>query len=116
MTPGRSIAPMLCEKIRNPRYRPHIVIVRAKIPPLGMGFSILPKTLRQKQITRKRFEHMLPRPHAVRVADGDSLALRDGPHDIGHETICRPVAAADHIAGTRRGETHGAVLIPGGVG
>ncbi len=56
------------------------------------------------QISGERFQHVLPGTRRLRVTHAHRLAATERAHDVGHDAIRGPVAAADHVAGTRAGD------------
>ena len=58
------------------------------------------------EVSAQRFEHELPGPHGVGIADRRRVAGRGRDHHVGHESVLGPVAAADDVAGPGRGTWH----------
>src|SRR5690349_21497938 len=46
---------------------------------------------------------MLPRPYRLRISDGRRTTLRESRNQIRDKPILRPIAASDHVTGSRAG-------------
>ena len=71
--------------------------------------------LGQRQVTPQGLQHMLPGANGVGVANFHALVCGEGAQDIGHQPVCRPVAAAQHIAGPCRCHGNTVARMVGGV-
>jgi len=102
--PAGAITPGAGEVFGDPVHRAGIVVQRTEVPGFGMGGSFFVKPLREPEIPGQGFQYMLPGADGVGVADEDRPAFADGAEDVGDEAVFGPVAAADDVAGSGRGE------------
>ena len=88
---------------------PARVLVGAEVPGGRERGRVHGQPLGQEQVARQRVEHVLPWPHALRVAQVGRLAGGEGADQVGQQPAGREVAAADDVAGARRGQADAAV-------
>ncbi len=62
------------------------------------------RVARRAQIAAQAVQHVLPRPRRLGRADRERLAALRRAHQVGNQPVLGPVAAADDVAGARRGE------------
>src|SRR5262249_54582587 len=103
-TPSRALAPGLADAVADFGHRDLAVGCGAEVPRLGKVTTVLGKALGKRKVGDGRVEHMLPWAHRVWISDLEGYAGEKGTHGVRHETVLRPVAAPDHIAGTCRGD------------
>ena len=109
--PGRRQRPVAGDALGHLRDGDHLVGGRPEVPVAGRQMRLAQQPLGQAEVAVQAVEHMLPGPHAGRVAQRHRLpGLRRGD-DGRHQLVRRPVAAADHVARARRGHRD-AVLGP----
>src|SRR5690606_33001324 len=60
-----------------------------------------PQDFGQAQVTAQWLQHMLPRANGLGVTNAQGLARLPSPYGVWNESILRPVAAANHVAGAR---------------
>ncbi len=75
-----------------------------EVPGIGDRAVTRGEARRDAHVAGDRVQHVQPRPGGLRTADLEALPRRPGPHGVRHETIERPVPAADHVA--RAGRRH----------
>jgi hypothetical protein len=73
--------------------------IRAEVQGRRRAHGVGRHRLRQHQIARERIEHVLPRPHRLRIAERDRRARLKSLDDIADDAVRRPVPAADDVAG-----------------
>ncbi|MCY1527181.1 hypothetical protein D9M68_622400 [compost metagenome] len=71
------------------------------------------QALGQHHVAPKRLQHVLPRPDRMGVANVRHTPFGKGMQQIGHEPVFRPVASADHVAGTGRCERNAVLAMTG---
>src|SRR5579864_5874490 len=108
----KSITPFLLPRLRaTPSLRhffydpPHglcVRLVRPEIPGFREFCALAPKILGKHEIAAGRLEHMLPRTDRLGIADHDRLSCKKGAHDVGDQSVLRPISAADDVACPRR--------------
>ena len=99
--PAQLRRPQLGDPLDQPADRPRVLLGRAEVPS-GRVLGRVPQRLREHEVAAQRVEHVLPRADRVGVANARRLAGERRAHDVGHEPVLAPVAAADHVAGARR--------------
>src|SRR5687768_11063533 len=99
-------APELGELIRQILDGNGVIARRSKVPSLGKSGFARGESLCQHEIAAQRLEYVLPGTDRVRTTDNDGSVRDDATHKIGDNSIFRPVAATDNVAGARRSNQH----------
>ena len=92
--------------VGHPAHRFCVFVPGAKVPGLCITRTIPIQAFGQREVAAQRLQHMLPRAHRVGVTDVCRLASFKSRQDVGDQAVCRPVAAANHIAGPCGGQRH----------
>ena len=85
-------------------YRAEGCRVRTEINSARRAFGRRNQGFRQSEVTGQRFEHVLPGPHRIGIAQGHRLSRFEPADTVRNETVLRPIAAADDITRARSGE------------
>src|SRR5579862_9238074 len=105
-----ALAPESDDPLRELVYRDCIFLARSKIPRLRVFLAVFEQAMREKQISAQWLEDMLPGTNRIGPANHHWFSRSDAAHNIRHEAILRPVAAANHVPCPRRGNCRTAVL------
>lgn len=108
--PSDVSAPQLREALYHPRDWLGFLLVGTEIPALRVARSMFIEFLRKKQIASQRFEHMLPGTNSFWVTNRCFPMFERCPHQIGNQPVAGPIAAADHVARSRRCNGHSSSL------
>src|SRR5688500_5776135 len=97
-SPARALTPEVNHFFENPLYWFNIFIAGTKIPAVGVTSIAFTKRLRQYQITAQGFKHVLPRAGCFRVSNNNGLLFFECSENIGNQSICSPVTAANDVS------------------
>ena len=97
-------ADRLVELGRDLADRDHLLGIGAEVPGAGEAAGVLDQALGQEEVAAERIQHMLPGADPARLPQHGRPAGLPGPDQIGHQTVGRHVAAADHVTRARRGD------------
>src|SRR5262245_3046268 len=75
--PTRSVLPQRHQALDEMRDRLLAISAGTEIPALGKGRALVREPLRQQQIARERFQHVLPGPYGMRAANLENLSYRE---------------------------------------
>ncbi len=83
-----------------------VCIARSKIPGLRVASRISEKLFPQHQISRNRFDHMLPWPNRIRASNQNRFIGDNCSRDVGQQPVRRPIATSDDISSPSSGYPH----------
>src|ERR1035437_3850963 len=75
-----------------------IPILGAEIPLASILNFAFVQLLGQRQISAKGFKDILPRPRGAGTATRHHLVRGKSPHDIGNQSVFRPIPPADDVS------------------
>src|SRR5689334_11121874 len=102
-TPRRIEAPMFSKRFDDIRHRLCICVGRSKIPFVRMTLWILMQRFGEREITGETIKYVLPWTNRGWMTKHHRPTLRQRVDGFGDQLLWCPVAAADHVAGARRG-------------
>src|SRR5216684_4155013 len=86
---------------------------RARLIAVQIFFSTTLHNCGQPQITAQRLQHVLPGACRLWVSHPDSTVVFQAADTIGHNSIGRPIAPANHVASSGTGDPDRVVLEKG---
>ena len=96
--PACAAPPQVNKILNDPLHRFGIFVLRAEVPTLGKSLPMIDQVLCKQQITRKRFEYVLPGPGRAGISNYNRFGLFKSTQDIGHQPVNCPVATTYDIA------------------